>query len=425
MRTILFKPFAQKVQHRSVVHPAPMGPWIDKRVTRGSRGTLLSFGLLLCLLIKTDWSYGATLTVGPDSEYPTPSRASAHARDGDEVVIEPGVYRGDVAVWHQNDLTIRGLGGGAHIAWQNNTAEEKALWVIKGNNVTVENIEFSGARVADRNGAGIRHEGANITIRRCRFHGNENGILSGRTGGTTKVESSIFYDNGHGDGRSHSLYIGHVDRLLVTGSSFYHARVGHHIKSRADATEVSYNKVLDKEAGTSSYLVDLPEGGEAVLLGNVLQQGRLAENSSLVSYAAEMPGIKSGNLIVINNTFINERDGGVFINVFTPNAEVLVQNNVFFGNGQVSNREISAVANLVVDANDERATGRGVFVDRRNFDYRLVLGSPAIDAGVDAAMSGLAKYVPLYEHTHPADLAPRYQDERIDQGAYEFAGGLP
>ena len=35
----------------------------------------------------------------------------------------------------------------------------KAIWLDTAKNLTVENIEFSGARVPDRNGAGIRAEG--------------------------------------------------------------------------------------------------------------------------------------------------------------------------------------------------------------------------------------------------------------------------
>jgi len=52
--------------------------------------------------------------------------------------------------------------------------------VIRGNDVIVENIEFSGARVPDRNGAGIRPEGRNFTVRNCRFYDCENGILGGQ-----------------------------------------------------------------------------------------------------------------------------------------------------------------------------------------------------------------------------------------------------
>ena len=49
------------------------------------------------------------------------------------------------------------------------SAESKAIWVIKGNNCRVENIEFSNCRVPDNNGAGIRMEGTNLTVSHCYF----------------------------------------------------------------------------------------------------------------------------------------------------------------------------------------------------------------------------------------------------------------
>ena len=44
----------------------------------------------------------------------------------------------------------------------------------------VERIEFSGAKVGGRNGAGIRLEGADLTIRDSYFHHNQMGLLTGR-----------------------------------------------------------------------------------------------------------------------------------------------------------------------------------------------------------------------------------------------------
>ncbi len=57
-------------------------------------------------------------------------------------------------------------------------AEGKGIFVIKGGNVTIENLGFFGARVRDRNGAGIRLERGRLKVVRCVFEGNENGILT-------------------------------------------------------------------------------------------------------------------------------------------------------------------------------------------------------------------------------------------------------
>jgi hypothetical protein len=81
------------------------------------------------------------------------------------------------------------------------SSQGKAIWVIAGNNTVVDNIEFTGATVPDGNGAGIRIETNNITIRNSYFHHNQDGILGGGTGaGQILVEFSEFAFNGTATG---------------------------------------------------------------------------------------------------------------------------------------------------------------------------------------------------------------------------------
>jgi hypothetical protein len=151
------------------------------------------------------------LRVGAKRELKRPSAATQIARDGDIIEIDAGTYDGDAAIWRQHRLTIRGVGGRAHLRANGAHAEGKAIWVIKGNDTTIEAVEFSGAKVSHRNGAGIRLEGASLTVRDCFFHDNENGILTGANPASDiVVEHSEFAHNGFGDGYSHNLYIGSV-----------------------------------------------------------------------------------------------------------------------------------------------------------------------------------------------------------------------
>jgi len=87
------------------------------------------------------------LIVGPGKARTRPSMAAADAKDGDVVEIAAGTYAGDAAVWTANNLTIRAVGGRALLNANGASAEGKAIWVIKGANTTVENIEFSEAQV--------------------------------------------------------------------------------------------------------------------------------------------------------------------------------------------------------------------------------------------------------------------------------------
>src|SRR5262245_2472076 len=123
-----------------------------------------ALGLALALAVAPA-ARADTLRVGPQHELKTPSAASKLARDGDIVEIEPGLYAADTAVWFQNALTIRAVGGRAHLRADGAQAEGKAIWVIKGAGTTIEGIEFSGAKVPERNGAGIRLEGPGLTVR--------------------------------------------------------------------------------------------------------------------------------------------------------------------------------------------------------------------------------------------------------------------
>ena len=134
-------------------------------------------GVLLFILSLVPVAYSRTLYVGARAEYRTPCQAFKNAQDGDIIEIDAaGIYSGDVCRISANNLRIRGVNGRARIDAAGRDSEGKAIWVIGGNNAVIENIELSGCRVRDRNGAGIRQEGINLTVRNCYFHDNEDGI---------------------------------------------------------------------------------------------------------------------------------------------------------------------------------------------------------------------------------------------------------
>jgi len=139
----------------------------------------------------TRLTQGTTIRVGPDRLYRKPSEAARIAKDGDTIEIDVADYFGDVAVWPQNNLTLKGIGGRPHLRAAGQSAEDKAIWVIKGDNTTVENLEFSETKVGDKNGAGIRLEGTGLVIRNSSFHDNEMGILTGPAMSQSNIASSM------------------------------------------------------------------------------------------------------------------------------------------------------------------------------------------------------------------------------------------
>ena len=251
------------------------------------RGSIQATIILLLLPIPC---FSATWLVGPKQDLKLPSQAAKVAKEGDSVLIEAGIYPEDVSIWSQNRLTLRGINGRPHLEAQGQSAESKAIWVIKGNDIRVENIEFSGAAVPDRNGAGIRFEGSNLTLSNCHFHHNQMGILTGANPiSDILIEGSEFNDNTVDYERFHSLghniYIGGVRRFTLRNSYVHDAQTGHNVKSRAKENYILYNRI-DDERNASSYLLDLSEGGQAFLIGNQFRQSPYSDNSAMVSFAA-------------------------------------------------------------------------------------------------------------------------------------------
>lgn len=229
---------------------------------------------------------GRVLRVGAGQRYRTPCQAIAAAHPGDEIEIDARdnrAYRGDVCAWSTNRLTIVGVHGRAHIDAGGRNSEGKAIWVIAGNDTTIENIEFSGARVPDQNGAGIRQEGANLLVEHCYFRDNQEGILAGdNPASNVVIDSSVFARNGAGDGFSHNLYINHVRSFTLRYSYSTDARVGHLVKSRALRNYILYDR-LTGERGTESYELDLPNGGLSYVIGTVIEQGTSTQNSNMLA----------------------------------------------------------------------------------------------------------------------------------------------
>jgi hypothetical protein len=382
------------------------------RAPRPSRPLALALVVATVLLAPPSTSYAddgpRTWRVGPTRALTTPSAVAALAGDGDTVLIDAGLYAGDVATWTQDDLTLRGVGGRAHLRADGQDAQGKAIWVIAGDRTRVDRIELSGATVPDRNGAGIRQEGTDLTVTRSWFHDNQNGILTGADPESDiVVRGSRFFRNGAGDGYTHNLYVGAVRSLTVTGSWLWGADVGHEVKSRAARTTIVANRIDDVDA-TASYSIDLPDGGLALVAGNVVIQGPSSENTTLVSYGAEGLTHPSHTLWVVNNTFVNRGRYGTFVS-FASGALARLRNNLFVGPGDLVDGTARLSANLRV--------GRGSFVAPGRDGFRLLPSSRAVDRGVLVPR----RWRPRGEYVHPAGLARRPTvGRRPDLGAYEL-----
>jgi hypothetical protein len=252
-------------------------------------------------------SRGDTLKVGRSQTYQTPSAAAAIAKNGDHIQIEPGQYF-DCAVWRADNLVIEGTGPGVVIT--DKTCNGMGLFVIWGNNTTVRNLTLTRARVPDANGAGIRLVKGSLTVDGVKFIDNQNGLFGGVPGTTVTVRNSDFDRNGTCAGAcAHAIYIENVDLLRVENSHFSNTRQAHSIKSRALRTEVTGCTITDGPDGTSSFLIEVSNGGAVIVRDNTLEKGPKAENhTAAIAIGAEGVTHPTPEIVITNNNFSNDGD---------------------------------------------------------------------------------------------------------------------
>jgi Ca2+-binding RTX toxin-like protein len=209
-------------------------------------------------------------------------------------------------------ITLEGVGGMVRMQATGAIPNDKGILVVD-TDATIDHFEFSGAAGASGNAAGIRYQGGALTVTNSYFHDNQNGLLANPSAsGTITIRDSEFAHNGSGDGYTHNLYVGDIAKLSVQDSYFHDAVVGHQIKSRAEVTEISNTRIFDN-SGSSSYSIDLPNGGRATLTGNVIEQGPNGGNPNIVAFGEE-GGLHAGSALTLSgNTVINDMGRGTFV----------------------------------------------------------------------------------------------------------------
>lgn len=368
----------------------------------------------------------ATLEVGPGKTYATPCAAIAAAGPGDVIEVDAsGNYDGDHCSWSTDNLTVRGVNGRAKIDALGdpaNVAEHKGIFVIHAPDATIENFELAGAAVSSTdgsNGAGIRHQGTNLTVRNCFFHDDQDGILGSPIDagtGTVTIESSEFADNGAGDGQSHNMYLGHYAKFILRYSYSHGAKLGHLVKSRALENIVEYNRLTDEAGTTASYELSFPNAGLSYVIGNVIEQSDASDNGAIIDYDSEPSTANPDTrLFVVNNTVVNDRAaGGIFVadHASTP---AVITNDIFVGKGTVCSQ-----TDAVSTTNFTSGMGDPLLADVSSYDYHLLPGSPCIDQGTDPGDGAGQSLAPTEVYVHPLRHAARPVVGALDIGAYEF-----
>jgi Right handed beta helix region len=370
-----------------------------------------------CLLGRT--AHADTLAVGAGRAYATPCAALAVAKPGDVVEVNAGTYTDSCAITAAG-VTLRGVGGRplVDLSGTDHPAEYKGIYVVRAADVTLENLELTGAHVAPdkgENAAAIRLEAPGLTVRGCTIHGNQNGLLGGTTG-TLTIEHTELYDNGRGNGCAgsgctHNVYVANIDELVFR-YNWSHAIAddtpdkGHLLKSRAKVNRIYFNR-LSGEDGSESYELELPNGGLAVVVGNVIQKGPRSGNPTLLSWGAEGATNPDKRLVLAYNTFVNGRTGGTFVRA--SGAELSAHDNLFAGPG--TPYEGAALPS------DNVQTSAPAFVDAAGYDFRPTSASPGVGEAVDPGSLDGVSLRPAREYAHPAGDVARVTSR--DVGAFE------
>lgn len=377
---------------------------------------------LIVMLVLIRGKAACTIIIVSQSGPITDTKSAALlAKDGDTIDIMYNVkpYLAYETKWPQNNLLIRGIGVGRPILKaESATVTQKAIFVIQGNSTIIENLEFTNAKVLDQNGAGIRMEGTNLIVRYCLFYKNENGILAGDNANSEIViEHCEFDSNGFGDGYSHNLYINHVKKLIFKFNYSHDASIGHLLKSRAFENYILYNRFDSPLGGSPSRDIDLPNGGKAIIIGNIIRQTTNDQNSNMLGFGLEgltNPGVQ--DLILINNSFINQKANGSFVSVQDGTDLVQFTNNIFAGGGTtlIGNPfSIDSLQNMRTSINDAG------FVNESMQDYHLLNTSWAVNKGVIPGFYIGFELLAIYEYMDIADSVSRKFIDNIDIGAFE------
>lgn len=387
----------------------------------------------ICALLITGFTclaFGKSWVVDPIGTYPDLMSLRTLVDDGDTILIEAALYADHPQVsFAQSGLLIKGINGRPRLEAGNKLATNsngKAILVLSGSDCIVENIEFANAAVPDHNGAGIRQEGCNLTVRYCFFNGNEMGLLGGNLSPcTVLVEHCIFRNNGSpaNPGYQHNIYINHIDTFIFRYNYSVDAIAdGHEVKSRAHVNIITYNHISNRNTKDSRN-IDLPNGGVALIMGNLLEQGEASSNSNMLGFGME--GLTNRDphaLWVVNNTFVNYKTKGNFIQVKDGTDSLFVVNNILVGaktGGLItgSSNWMDSSSNFVSD--DISDAG---FVYSHPTFYGLLPGSPCLNTGkLLNRRVGPYSLIPRHEYVDTANFKARIGDSRIDLGAFEAA----
>jgi hypothetical protein len=173
---------------------------------------------------------------------------------------------------------------------------QKGLFNVGNFDATFRNLIFKGFRRRDGYGnyASVRLgedflsravDGA-VLFEDCEITGCDNGIMGGMKGQSVAIRSCYIHDNGNETGRSHNIYVGNVDSLIVDRLLSTRCTIGHLLKTRAARTTISNSRLLGGGA-TESACLDVPNAGILEVDNLVCDKSPDSDAHWLIHYSGE------------------------------------------------------------------------------------------------------------------------------------------
>lgn len=339
--------------------------------------------------------------------------------------------------------------------------------------ITVENLDIRGARppfsFTGATGANLNYQnnaaaiwiekGENITIRNCTLSDSGNGFFVSST--DTILSTNILVERCHifGNGNTNSLYEHNV-YTAARGMTFQFNRLGplrtgclgNNLKDRSAGLVVRYNWIeggnreLDLvDAEDSIQLRTDPAYQTTFVYGNVILEPNADGNKQLIHYGGDSgttTGYRKGTLHFFNNTVISRRPDQTTLFRFSTNDEQCeARNNIFYTTNTGSSlalvdasgvlnyshnwlkagyrNSFSTVLGTVNNNGFNISTEPPGFVNATN-DFHLVKGSPCVNAGGTLAAAVLPAHKPAFHYIPHQSSEIRTEDTALDIGAYEL-----
>jgi hypothetical protein len=257
------------------------------------------------------------------------------AVSGDTIDVQAGNYVNQFLTVDKS-LTLQAVGGPVVMTETTSPPNGKAMIDagVFGTNYTIaiNGFDISGVVVGDNNGAAIRYESGQLSLSNDYFHDNQEGLLGAADpNGNITIDHSEFDHNGDGSGSTHNIYVGAINSFTITNSYIHDAVVGHEIKSRAANNTITGNRIFDN-SGSASYSIDLPNGGNANISNNQIEQGPNTQNPAMIAYGEEGRSNTGNTIAITSNMLVNDDGRGTFL-LNPTGATIGFNNNSSYGLG--------------------------------------------------------------------------------------------